>query len=358
MLTPMFNGRDGISLVCRLAAAALVAHGSPVNVYSLCNEPHAEVPCGIKLWNAGSSAHRFVAKVASGALGSITTNDHVIAMHVHLAATALPMAWRGATLSIFLHGIEAWKPLRMRERIALRAALRVLANSEYTVRRFRESNREFRDLAIDVCPLGVAPLEAPVDGPRMRPGRFALIVGRLVGQSRYKGHDDLLDLWPAVLERFPGFNLVIAGDGPYRRNLQQKTSAMGLQNAVHFTGSVSDENLQQLYRDCDFFVMPSMGEGFGLVYLEAMRARKACIGAPGAAASIIEDGRTGIIADPSSKDELLQALLAMIGQPQRTVEMGEAGYERFLTHFTADRFGKTLITALQENVPGFSQCAE
>ncbi len=358
MLTPMFNGRDGISLVCRLAAAALVAHGLPVNVYSLCNEPYTEVPCGIKLWNAESSAHRFVAKVASGALGTIRSHDHVLAMHVHVAATALPMVWRGATLSIFLHGIEAWKPLRMRERIALRATSRVLANSEYTVRRFGDINREFRDLAIDICPLGVAPLEAPVEGPGLKPGRFALIVGRLVGQSRYKGHDELLELWPAVLERFPEFNLVIAGDGPYRTELQQKASAMGLQNAVHFTGSVSDEHLQQLYRDCEFFVMPSMGEGFGLVYLEAMRARKACIGAPGAAASIIEDGRTGMIADPSCKGELLRALVAMIGQPQRTVQMGDAGYERFLTHFTADRFGKTLVAALQKNVPGSSQCAE
>jgi phosphatidylinositol alpha-1,6-mannosyltransferase len=354
----MFNGRDGISLVSRVAAAALVAHGLPVNIYSLTNEPHTEVPAGMRLWNAENNAYKYVAKVASGALGAVSTNDRVLAMHVHLAGTALPLVWRGAKLSIFLHGIEVWKPLRLRERMALRAASTVLANSDCTVQRFCEVNPEFRDLPVDLCPLGIAPLDDPVAGPRLKPGRFALIVGRLAGESRYKGHDELLELWPAVLEQFPDFGLVIAGDGSYRPHLQAKVSALGLQDAVHFTGLVSDEELQQLYRDCDFFVMPSMGEGFGLVYLEAMRAHKACIGAPGAAASIIENGQTGIIADPRRKDELLAAILTLIGQPQRTVQMGNAGYERFLSNFTADRFGKTLLAALQWDHRESAKCAE
>jgi phosphatidyl-myo-inositol dimannoside synthase len=201
-------------------------------------------------------------------------------------------------------------------------------------------------------------LDDPMGGSRLNTGRFALIVGRLVGESRYKGHDELLELWPKVLDQFPDFNLVIAGDGPYRTYLQEKAAAMGLQDAVHFTGLVSDEELHRLYRDCEFFVMPSTGEGFGLVYLEAMRARKACIGAPGAAASVIEDGRTGIIADPRCKDELLGALLALVGQPLRTLQMGNAGYERFVSHFTADRFGKTLLAALQLGQPEGATCAE
>jgi len=354
----MFNGRDGISLVSRVAATALAAHGLPVNVYSLCHEPFAEVPAGIKLWTAENSSFKFVAKLVGGALRDFSPNDHVLAMHVHLAGTALPLVWRGAKLSIFLHGVEVWKPLRMRERMALRAASAVLANSDYTVQRFRETSCDFRDLPIDVCPLGIAPLDGPVAGPRLKSGRFALIVGRLVGKTRYKGHDELLELWPEVLNQFPDFSLVIAGDGPFRPNLQKKVAALGVQDAVHFTGLVSDEELQRLYRDCEFFVMPSTGEGFGLVYLEAMRARKACIGAPGAAASVIEHGRTGIIADPRSRDELLGAILGLIGQPLRTIQMGNAGYERFESNFTADHFGKTLLSALQLNHLDGAKCAE
>lgn len=357
LLTPAFNGRDGISLVSRLAAAALVTHGLPVTVYSLTDKPNTEVPPGVKLWTAENSSCKYVAKVASGALRAVSANDRVLATHVHLAGTAMPMVWRGAKLSIFLHGIEVWKPLRMRERIALRAASTVLANSECTVQRFFEINREFRGLPIDLCPLGIAPLKGAVAGPRLKVGRFALIVGRLVSESRYKGHDELLKLWPAVLDQFPDFSLVIAGDGSDRPRLQEKVSAMGLRNAVHFTGLVSDEELQRLYRDCEFFVMPSTDEGFGLVYLEAMRASKACIGAPGAAESVIEDGQTGLIANPRHKDELLAAILALIRQPQRTVAMGNAGYKRYFSNFTADRFGKTLLAALQWDHGESAKCA-
>jgi phosphatidyl-myo-inositol dimannoside synthase len=358
LLTPMFNGRDGISLVSRVAAAALVASGFRVNVYSLCKEPYIEVPAGIRLWTAENSSYKFVAKVVSGALRPVPPNARMLAMHVHLAGTALPLVWRGAKLSIFLHGIEVWKRLRMRERMALRAASTVLANSDCTVQRFGEINRDFRDLSIDLCPLGIAPLNGPVVGPCLTPGRFALIVGRLVGESRYKGHDELLELWPAVLDQYPDFSLVIAGDGPDRPRLQEKVSDLGLQDVVRFTGLVNDEELQKLYRDCEFFVMPSMGEGFGLVYLEAMRARKACIGAPGAAASVIEDGRTGIIADPRCKDEMLGAILALISKPQRTIQMGNAGYERFLNNFTADHFGKKLLGALHWDHLEVAKCAE
>ncbi len=358
LLTPMFNGRDGISLVSRVAAAALVSRGVTVNVFSLCKEPSTEVSAGITIWDAQNSRSNFVAKVASFALRSASAEDRVLAMHVNVAVTAVPLVLHGAKLSVFLHGIEAWKPLRLREHLALKAASTVLANSVSTVQRFREANRRFHDLPVAVCPLGIAPLDSPVKGPSLKPGRFALIVGRLVKESSYKGHDQLLELWPAVLDRFPGFDLVIAGDGPDRPRLEAKAAATGLHESVHFMGLVSDEELQRLYRDCEFFVMPSTGEGFGLVYLEAMRARKACIGAPGAASAIIEDGRTGIIAESKCKDELLAALLALIDQPQRTAQMGNAGYERFLNNFTADRFGDSLMAALQWGHLGAAKCAE
>lgn len=358
LLTPMFNGRDGISLVSRLAAAAMVEHGLQVRVYSLCSEPCTEVLNGIRLWTAQDNCYRFALRVANDALRSGSAHTRILAMHVHLAFTAFPLLVRGAKLSVFLHGVEVWKPLRFRERIALRSASKVLANSDSTVQRFLEINGRFRDIHIDVCPLGIAASSGSVAEPFLEAGRFALIVGRLDEESRYKGHDTLLELWPAVWEKFPNFKLVVAGDGPDRVRLQAKASALSLQDMVHFAGLVSDEKLERLYCDCDFFVMPSSAEGFGLVYIEAMRARKACIAAPGAAADIIDDGKTGLIVDPRRKDKLLEALLYLIDQPQQTVQMGIAGYERFLGNFTAKRFGDKLMAALQWQDLEHAKCVE
>ena len=71
--------------------------------------------------------------------------------------------------------------------------------------------------------------------------------------------------------------------------------------------------------------MPSRLEGFGLVFLEAMRAGKACIGAPGAAAEIIQDGVTGLIVDPLSDDDLVGAIVRLFDEPAVRDAFGQGG---------------------------------
>jgi glycosyltransferase involved in cell wall biosynthesis len=84
--------------------------------------------------------------------------------------------------------------------------------------------------------------------------------------------------------------------------------------------------------------MPSRDEGFGLVFLEAMCAGKACIGARGAATEIIQHGVTGLIVDPASADELAAALLTLFDDPVRCRAMGAAGRARYLSTFTDAQF--------------------
>lgn len=354
----MFNGRDGISLVSRVAAEQLGAAGFKVDAYSLCAESSKEVPRNTRLWTAENGAFKFSAKLLQVAGNGVEAGTIVLAMHVHLAPAAFPFIWRGARLSVFLHGIEAWKPLRMRERIAINAAHSVIANSQATVDRFKIENPKFVTLPVHVCPLGISPLEVPAEGPSLALNRFALIVGRLVGASRYKGHDELLEVWGAVMQRAPGLNLVIAGDGPDRSRLEAKANSLNLNGRVTFTGFVNDQELQRLYRDCEFFIMPSTGEGFGLVYLEAMRAAKACIAAPGAAESVVENERTGIIVDPSSREQLLDAILRLATQPGLRDKFGNAGCLRFKEEFTASRFGNKLIAALTGEKAVSAKCVE
>src|SRR5262249_26087317 len=158
-----------------------------------------------------------------------------------------------------------------------------LANSAHTARRFVEANPAFGGRSIGVCHLG-APDEVDdgagpetADGPA--PG-FALIVGRMAAAERYKGHDLLLDVWPKVAAAVPDARMVVVGGGDDRARLEARAAALG--GGVVFAGSLAPAALARRYRECAFFVMPSRGEGFGIVYLEAMRAGKACIGGAGA----------------------------------------------------------------------------
>jgi len=190
------------------------------------------------------------------------------------------------------------------------------------------------DIAVCHPGLGGAVAAPPFDTS----SSMALIVARMSASERYKGHDALLEVWPRVLERYPGAVLAIAGDGDDRARLETKARALGIEHAVTFAGRIGDEALAGLYARCRFFVMPSRDEGFGLVFLEAMRAGKPCIGAAGAASEIVEHGVTGVIVDSASRSELIAAVLRLYDEPETCERFGRAGRERFLSEFTDRRF--------------------
>ncbi len=131
------------------------------------------------------------------------------------------------------------------------------------------------------------------------------IVARMSSAERYKGHDELLEAWPIVKAHLPDARLVCVGDGDDLPRLQQKAHELGIGSETIFTGFVSADELHGWYDAASVFAMPSRGEGFGLVYLEAMSHGLPCIGSVhDAAGEIIDDGVTGHLVDQSDPREL------------------------------------------------------
>jgi glycosyltransferase involved in cell wall biosynthesis len=91
--------------------------------------------------------------------------------------------------------------------------------------------------------------------------------------------------------------------------------------------------------------MPSPREGFGLVFLEAMRAARSCIGCRGAASEIIDDGDTGWIVEAGDRDRLTERVIRTLRDRSESVAMGARGRARYLQHFTEAHFRQRL-TAL------------
>jgi phosphatidylinositol alpha-1,6-mannosyltransferase len=271
---------------------------------------------------------------------------------LHLAPAAALQAWRGARVTAVLCGIEAWVPLRKAESWALERA-DLIAISQHTVTRFKTANPAFASTDVAVCHPGLPDLPGPPALPDLPgpPAPPALIVARMSADERYKGHDELLDVWPALLARKPDARLVVAGDGTDRRRLESRAASLGLSHAVTFAGRVGDRELAALYEQCRFLVMPSRDEGFGLVFLEAMRAGKACVGANGAAEEIIRHGVTGLIVDPDKPDDLAAFVFTLFDQPEACVRFGAAGRERFLSTFTDACFQARLAQALDRRLP-------
>jgi glycosyltransferase involved in cell wall biosynthesis len=356
LLTPNLLGADGVSSLSREIARALPTPSLVLSLHDAAGagrfgDPRAPVVPGVdvEMQGAGGRRGRFVAAAARASL-RCSAATQIVSSHLHLAPTAALLAWRGGRPTVVLCGIEAWVPLRRAERWALeRAAL--VAISQHTAGRFKEANPAFASTDVIVCHPGLPGPSAPrTDGARPA-GSTALIVARMSAAERYKGHDALFDLWPGLLARRSDARLVVAGDGDDRPRLELRARALGLAHAVRFVGRVSDAGLDDLYRECRFFVMPSRDEGFGLVFLEAMRAGKACIGGRGAAAEIIQHDVTGLIVDPERGNELAAAVLRLFDEPDTCCRFGAAGRERFLSAFTDDLFRTRFVRALAPRPP-------
>ena len=266
----------------------------------------------------------------------------VVLMHLHVASIAVPMLLRGARAALFLLGVEVWRPLTAGERFVAERCERLIAISRHTADRFTEANPRFKGRAIDVCPLGIA-TEPRLPSPDVPAASdVALMVSRISSADRYKGHERLIRVWPSVRVRVPYATLVLVGDGDDRRRLEGVAAELGVAEAVRFVGFVTDDELAAWYRRCTFFVLPSEGEGFGLVFLEAMRAGKACIGGPGAPAEIVEDGVTGLVVSSRDDEALVSAVSRLFLNAELRDRFGRIGQARFRQTFTAEHFADRL----------------
>jgi glycosyltransferase involved in cell wall biosynthesis len=126
--------------------------------------------------------------------------------------------------------------------------------------------------------------------------------------------------------------------------LAQDTSVA---DRVVFTGFVADELLPSYYDACDLFVLPSLKEGFGIVFLEAMYHAKACVGArAGGIPEVVEDGGTGLLAKPDSVDSFAQCVVRLLGNAAERDAMGRRGKERLEREFSYEKFRARLERVL------------
>jgi phosphatidylinositol alpha-1,6-mannosyltransferase len=276
--------------------------------------------------------------------------NHVgIARAQHL----LPRAIR-RPYAVLLCGIEVWEPTLSADRKnALRAAQSRIAISRYTAERVSSAHPDVG--RISVCPLALLPRanELTVYDSDLvaRVSQLSVLVtGRMSSAERYKGHDELLECWPEVLRHVPGAQLVIAGKGDDVERLRAKAGELGIAEQVLFAGFVSDATLEAMRKKAAIFALPSRGEGFGLVYLEAMRAGLPCIGGTeDAAGDVISHGKTGSLVDPRDRGELASAIVRLLRSPELRAVYGNAGKRRFEEEFTFERYCSRLRSVIESD---------
>jgi len=293
-----------------------------------------------------------------GSAQLLQRTDWILFSHLALARSQqfVPKPMR-RPYAVFLHGIEAWAELTPHERRAVSDADLRIANSLYTAKRVMAAHPGIGP--VEACPLALPPAFSSsaringnlggVDTPVAIGPHAVLVVGRMSQSERYKGHDQLIDAWPAVITRVPDAQLLIVGDGDDAARLKAKAAHTTGADRIHFLGFVPDPTLQALYERSAMFALPSGGEGFGLVYLEAMTHRLACVGSTHDAASeIIVDGVTGRLVDQNDSAGLTEAVASLLSDESRRQGMGEAGYARATSAFTFERFSTRLQSLIQD----------
>ncbi len=157
-----------------------------------------------------------------------------------------------------------------------------------------------------------------------------------------KGHRYGLEAMARRRGRSPRWYWILVGDGVGRPDIEREVERLGLQDSVRFLGIRQD--IPELLALSDLFVFPSTSaEGLPFALLEAMAAGKACVGfRMGPTPEVIDDGVTGLLAEPRSAASLAEAIETLLADPHRREQMGRAGRQRVHEHFHADEAARQL----------------
>jgi glycosyltransferase involved in cell wall biosynthesis len=330
LVTDAFGGHGGIALYSRDVLTALCLDPSVEEVVAL---PRlASLPItdrlpdklDFDLSSLGGYGSYFLA-VARAILRK-GPFDLVFCTHINL----LPIARAAGTLLrapvlMTLHGVEAWTPSpRLFNRWAARSADHALAVSEVTLKRFLswapypEGNASSMPNAIHLDKFAPGPKNPAIEARYGLAGRKVVMTfGRLAGSERYKGFDRVIDAMPAILARRPDITYLIAGEGDDRRRLEMKARALGIAEHVVFTGMVAEEEKADTYRLADCYVMPSAGEGFGFVLLEAMACGIPAVGSiADGTREAMREGMLGPVIDPNKNESIIEAVITGVDRPR------------------------------------------
>jgi glycosyltransferase involved in cell wall biosynthesis len=176
-------------------------------------------------------------------------------------------------------------------------------------------------------------------GRRYRSGPVVLSVARMYPRKRLS---DLLRAAVILRDRVPDARIRIVGRGPEWDALVRLHAELGLGESVALLGDVSLGQLAEEYMSADVFCLPSVQEGFGIVFLEAMAARLPVVACRAAAIpEVVTDGVTGVLVPPRDPGALAEALASLLEDRVRATRLGLEGRHRvqgYTPRHVAERF--------------------
>lgn len=252
--------------------------------------------------------------------------DKIIIGHINLSIVGylIKTIFPKKSLTLITHGIEVWSPLAGIKKTFINKTDKILAVSNFTKNKITAVQK------IDGNRIAIFP--NTIDSFFSIPSQFItpdylkkrynfnendfvlFTLTRLSSAEKYKGYDVVLQCLPGLLEQIPTLKYIIGGkyDPVEKERVDALINELKVNNVVQFAGFIKDEEICDHYQVGDIFIMPSKGEGFGIVFIEAaICGSKIIAGNKDGSVDALQNGELGVLVDPSDKNEISKAILLL-----------------------------------------------
>ena len=353
-----FSSTGGIERVCRIAGKALheIAQesGYAFDMFSMYDQPSQVLDNYVPEAVFSAFSGRRISFIKQ-AIHTGKNSDIVILSHVNLLVVGAFIKVLSPRTKVVLiaHGIEVWKPFPSWKRRMLSLVDIILPVSEFTRDRMQAlyGLRSEKFLVVNNC---LDPFLQPVVNKnqykRIREKHglneqdlVLFTLTRIKSSEQYKGYDKVINALPEVLKKYPNIKYLIAGkyDAAEKRRLDLLVAQLRLQDQVAFAGFVGDEEIADYYQSTDVYIMPSSGEGFGIVFIEALYYGLPVIaGNVDGSVDALDKGKLGLLVNPQNQHEIVSAISSILNnkaehRPNKNAVWAKFGFPTYKSNLRA-----------------------
>ncbi len=321
----VFSTTGGIEKVCRIVGKAMyescIRYNKRIKIFSMHDKQEdaddnlyfpSEIFTGFSV-----NKIRFMSKaVIQGRKSKLVIMSHV---NLLIAGWLIKKLRPSVKLILFAHGIELWNPVNRFKRKMLQSCDEIVSVSEFTRRKMIEVHgvEEKKCSILNNCldPFLPLPKNAAIN-PGLREkyhiekdDKLLFTLSRLSAKERYKGYDKVMEAMVQLQDKKIKYLIAGSYDKEEKEYIDGLVTKLSLQGRVILAGFIPDEEVAEHFVMSDCYVMPSIKEGFGIVFIEAMYYSLPVIGgnADGSVDALL-NGRLGILVTPGNVNEIKEAI--------------------------------------------------